>query len=105
MSTSLPRVEPVALLVGEAAERSADVLAHRDPPAPEEVLQRRLARELLDEGAKLPEAGSAFGSRIADDRRDLRRQRRGERRHCTDGAVREALRDERLGADEDVETR
>ena len=42
-------------------------------------------------------------ARVCDDRRDLLRERRGERRHGTDRAGLDAPVDQRLGADEDVE--
>ena len=71
----------------------------------EEPLQRGLPREALDEGAQLAEPRGSLGGRVANDRGDLARERRRERRDRATRAARHPVRDERLGADEDVEAR
>ena len=62
-----------------------------------------MARKALDGRAELTETRGSFGARLANDRGDLARERRGERRHRTDRSRRTPLRDQRLRADEDVE--
>ena len=70
---------------------------------PEQELQRGVPREALDRGAQLAERDRSGRRRLAHDRRDPVRERRREPGDGAGRARRDAVEDQRLRADEDVE--
>src|SRR6188472_929904 len=94
-----PRVQLALLVVAKPAQRCADVLAHGDSAAAEDVLRRGLEREPVHRRTK----GADVAVPVANERDHTLREHRAKPGDRADRAALDALQHELLRPDEDVE--